>query len=205
MSLQLSDFESLVGAIADVHQRLHQHAVKAVNTVLTLRNWLIGCYVQEYELGGSDRAAYGERLIERLAERLKEREVPRTDVRELRRYRQFFLTYPLIRESLSPELTGSLPRLSSAEDSRRRGDGRSRTSPICARSPPSIAAPVRCCAGTDLGANPVHHRRRELQRSAVFFLGNRLERPGVPGLDRVLRQLCCFEQFVRHSDAFQGQ
>lgn len=41
MSLQLSDFESLVDAIADVHQQLRQQAAKAVNTALTLRNWFV--------------------------------------------------------------------------------------------------------------------------------------------------------------------
>ncbi len=115
MNLQLSDFESLVGAIADAHQRLHQQATKAVNTALTLRNWLIGCYVHQYELRGKDRATYGEHLIERLASQLKERGIPRTDTRELRRYRRFFLAYPQIRETLSPELTTDLPRLPSAE------------------------------------------------------------------------------------------
>ncbi len=118
MILQLSDFESLVGAIADVHQRLHRQATKAVNTALTLRNWLIGCYVHQYELGGSDRATYGEHLIESLADRLREHGVPRTDARELRRYRRFFLTYPQIRDSLGPELASSLSTLPSAEEIR---------------------------------------------------------------------------------------
>ncbi len=40
MSLRLSDFEPLADAIADIHQRLHQQAIKAVNTALKLRNWL---------------------------------------------------------------------------------------------------------------------------------------------------------------------
>ena len=70
MSLQVSSFESLVGAIADVHQCLQSEAIKAVNTALTLRNWLIGHYIHEYELAGQDRAAYGARLIERLSDRL---------------------------------------------------------------------------------------------------------------------------------------
>ncbi len=115
MSLQLSNFESLVGAIADIHRHLHRQAVKAVNTGLTLRNWLIGCYVHQYELGGVDRATYGEHLIESLADRLRERGIPRTDARELRRYRRFFLAYPQIRDSLSPELASTLPRLPPAE------------------------------------------------------------------------------------------
>jgi predicted nuclease of restriction endonuclease-like (RecB) superfamily len=109
MSLQVTSFESLVSAIADVHQRLQSEAVKAVNTALTLRNWLIGFYIHEYELAGQDRAAYGERLIERLSDRLRACGVPRTDGRELRRYRLFYLTYPQIRESLPPEFAQALP------------------------------------------------------------------------------------------------
>ena len=35
---------------------------RAVNISLTLRNWLIGCYIAEYELNGEDRAAYGEKV-----------------------------------------------------------------------------------------------------------------------------------------------
>jgi len=56
------DFEFLVQAITQVHERMLVQAAKAVNVSLTLRNWLIGCYIREYELGGTDRAAYGERL-----------------------------------------------------------------------------------------------------------------------------------------------
>lgn len=107
----LTDFESLVGAIADVHRQLHHQAVKAVNTALTLRNWLIGCYVHEYELGGRDRADYGERLFERLADRLSARNIPRSTSRELRRYRLFFLTYPQIRDSIEPGLREMIPPL----------------------------------------------------------------------------------------------
>ena len=56
------NFTTLVDGIAQVNQHFQTQAVKAVNVSLTLRNWLIGCYIREYELKGSDRAAYGERL-----------------------------------------------------------------------------------------------------------------------------------------------
>jgi hypothetical protein len=119
VSTDVSDFESLVHAIVDVHGRLHQQAAEAINTALTLRNWLIGCYVHEYELGGRDRADYyGERLIERLANRLSERGVPRADVRELRRYRLFVLTYPQIRNALTPDLVRVLPARQAGEEIR---------------------------------------------------------------------------------------
>ncbi len=101
-------FELLVAAIGQAHAELAARASQAVNTSLTLRNWFIGLYIAEYEQKGTDRARYGEALIERLADRLGLVGVSRIDVRELRRYRQFYFTYPQIRESLTPELAGRL-------------------------------------------------------------------------------------------------
>ena len=118
MNLQTHDFESLVNAIVDIHAHLHHQASKAVNTSLTLRNWLIGLYVHEYELNGKDRAQYGKRIMECLASRLDEHRVPRTDVRELRRYRLFYLSYPQIRDSVSPEFMPLIPSSSSAAEKR---------------------------------------------------------------------------------------
>jgi DUF1016 N-terminal domain len=57
----------------------------------------------------ADRAEYGERLLERLAEALRLKGVSRVDIRELRRCRRFYLAYPHIRESLTPELRRLLP------------------------------------------------------------------------------------------------
>ncbi|MCX5727388.1 MAG: DUF1016 N-terminal domain-containing protein, partial [Nitrospirae bacterium] len=98
------DFGALVTAIRQVHERCLIHAGKAVNITVTLRNWTIGFYIREYEQRGSDRAAYGERLVPRLAERLRQACLERVDARELRRYRQLYLTYSGIREALTPEL-----------------------------------------------------------------------------------------------------
>ena len=103
------DFDALVGAVAGVHARMAERATRAVNVSLTLRNWLIGAYISQYELGGDDRAAYGERVIEALADRLQERGVTRADVRELRRYKRFFDAYPQIRETVTPEFAEVAP------------------------------------------------------------------------------------------------
>ena len=50
-----------------VHSEAAVLASRAVNVSLTLRNWLIGCYIAEYELRGKDHAAYGEKLLDSLA------------------------------------------------------------------------------------------------------------------------------------------
>ena len=101
-------FERLVTAIGQAHAELAAQASRAVNASLTLRNWLIGLHIAEYEQQGSDRAQYGDSLIERLSDRLILAGVSRAEARELRRYRQFYLSYPQIRESLSPELAKAL-------------------------------------------------------------------------------------------------
>jgi len=100
-------FERLVTVIGQAHAELAAQASRAVNASLTLRNWLIGFHIAEYEQQGTDRARYGDKLIERLSERLLQAGVIRAEARELRRYRQFYLTYPQIRESLTPEFAKS--------------------------------------------------------------------------------------------------
>ena len=57
-------FGSLIDSIQQVHGEMAAQASKAVNISLTLRNWLIGCYVAEYELRGADRAEYGQKRKE---------------------------------------------------------------------------------------------------------------------------------------------
>ena len=98
------NFASLVHAIESAHHIASGITAKTINTTLTLRNWLIGAYIVEFEQNGEDRAAYGDRLMIRLAERLLKDGVTRCGERELRRYRAFYSIYPQIRETVSPEL-----------------------------------------------------------------------------------------------------
>ena len=98
------DFTSLVDAIRRVHEGCAAAVNRTVNTTLTLRNWVIGFYIVEYEMRGADRAQYGEGVITALADALAMRGIPRCDRRELYRYRLFHLAYPQIGETLSPLL-----------------------------------------------------------------------------------------------------
>lgn len=103
------DFGVLVNAIRQVHEHCAAQAGRAVNISLTLRNWTIGCHIREYEQNGADRAEYGENLLEHLAERLSGEGMRRVEPRELRRYRQFYLVYARIWDSLTPELKRLVP------------------------------------------------------------------------------------------------
>ena len=95
------DLRALIQQIQTAHTALQRKTVSVASVALTLRNWIIGAYIVEYEQGGSDRAAYGENLLPELAERVAIRGLSET---ALKLCRQFFLTYPQIRQSLTDEL-----------------------------------------------------------------------------------------------------
>ena len=105
------DFDSLVSSIVHIHRQTQDFAAKAVNVGLTLRNWLIGHLIEVYERQGADRAKYGDKLMDTLAGRLVKNGWARCDRRELYRFRQFYLAYPQMVESLTPQVP-SLPELS---------------------------------------------------------------------------------------------
>jgi len=96
-------FDTTVQSIRQVPEHLAARASHAVNVTLTLRNWAIGCHIREYEQNGTDRARYGERLLEGLAARLQETLDKCYTGRYLRLCRQFYDTYPHIRKSLISE------------------------------------------------------------------------------------------------------
>lgn len=88
-------FSDLSESIIQTHQSAQYSAIKAVNQMATLRNWLIGCYIVEYEQKGSDRAKYGDRLLKRLEESVNTKGLNLTLFKNSRR---FYLLYPQIGE-----------------------------------------------------------------------------------------------------------
>ena len=80
------DFESLIGRINQVQDALQAQAAHAVNLSLTVRNWLVGYYIVEFEQEGEDRAKYGENLLNNIAKKLSRKGL---EARRLREYRQF--------------------------------------------------------------------------------------------------------------------
>jgi predicted nuclease of restriction endonuclease-like (RecB) superfamily len=103
--------------LSGINAGFQERGIRAVNTLLTLRNWFFGFYIVEFEQGGEDRAKYGKGLLINISKEMQKRGIPNTDARQLRRYRQFYLAYPAaasvlannpeIRGLLSPELVQS--------------------------------------------------------------------------------------------------
>ena len=95
------NFAALVDSIRQVHEQSAAHVNRTVNTTLTLRNWVIGAYIREYEQRGADRAKYGEALVDRVAERLGATGLNDLTARYLRLCRQFTAVYPEIWRSVT--------------------------------------------------------------------------------------------------------
>ena len=88
-------FEELSSSIIQTHQSAQASAIKAINQMATLRNWLIGCYIVEYEQKGSDRAKYGDRLLKRLEERVNTKGLNETLFRNSRTFLTSAMRHPV--------------------------------------------------------------------------------------------------------------
>ena len=94
----------MVNSICQTHCILQENTAKAINYNLTVRNWLIGCYIIEFEQNGQDRAKYGENLIGELAVILKTKGLKGFSSTALKNHRTFYLYYPQISQTVSGEL-----------------------------------------------------------------------------------------------------
>ena len=108
------NFEALVKHISTIQNTLQAQAAHAVNLALTSRNWLMGCYIVEFEQNGEDRAAYGEQLLKKLEQRLKTKGL---NERRFREFRRLYLVYPQLKEPITQYIASQIPirRLPSAE------------------------------------------------------------------------------------------
>lgn len=97
--IQGISFEQLVQNILAIDNSMRGFAVKTINQAATLRNWIIGGYIVEYEQNGSDRARYGVELLKSLEKRISQRGL---NVTLFQSARLFYRYYPQI-GTLIPE------------------------------------------------------------------------------------------------------
>ncbi|EHP46649.1 DUF1016 N-terminal domain-containing protein [Odoribacter laneus] len=104
--MKLPDLSS---AICQTHIALQSSALKAINRNLTLRNWLIGFYIIEFEQRGEDRAQYGTNLLKTLEKQVNTRGLTET---LFKLSRQFYIIYPQIKDMIVNQLNTIRPTLS---------------------------------------------------------------------------------------------
>jgi len=83
---ETNNFASLIDTIYQTHEYLNIHAVKSVNSCLTLRNFLFGYHTVE------------------IVKELSAKGLKNVSAAELSRFHQFYTVYPQIRGTLSHEL-----------------------------------------------------------------------------------------------------
>lgn len=91
------DFKELESSVTKLNSAFEENTAKAINRNVTARNWLIGFYIVNYEQHGEDRAAYGERIVRKLAERLNQKSL---SYRNLMLYKQFYLEFSVLEKPI---------------------------------------------------------------------------------------------------------
>ena len=99
-----------VSDIKKILVEARQKAYASINFAMVEANWQIGKRIIEQEQEGKTRAEYGKEILKTLSKELLNEFGKGYDERELRRIRQFYLSF-LIRDTLRPELSWSHYRL----------------------------------------------------------------------------------------------
>lgn len=97
----IKSIDNLANAIQQTNEYFLNRSQKQVDTALTLRNWIIGCYIIEYEQEGNDRAAYGKKLYKEIADRILSLGIKSIRERHLYLCRDLYKAYPQILRSAS--------------------------------------------------------------------------------------------------------
>lgn len=108
----LHSFEELTNVIQTTHDAAQTSAIKAINRMQTMRNWLIGYYIVEFEQKGKDRAEYGAQLLKRLEERVNRKGLT---VTLFQLARNFYLLYPQMLSLLVGRNYATVSHTSAAE------------------------------------------------------------------------------------------
>jgi predicted nuclease of restriction endonuclease-like (RecB) superfamily len=101
MPIEKNTFDHLVNQIDTVHKTTQAKSIQSVSRGLTIRNWVIGYYIVEYEQNGEDRAEYGTGVIDNLVKKLKY--IKGMSPTNLRLFRTFYISYPQISQTVSDQ------------------------------------------------------------------------------------------------------
>ena len=103
------NFDQLIENIELTHDFFQARASKQVDENFTLRNWLIGYYIIEFELNGQDRAEYGAKVLLSISKRVKH--IKGLSNSNLYLFKSFYQIYPQISQTLTAKLKDSDLRL----------------------------------------------------------------------------------------------
>jgi len=129
-------FSPLLGALRQLIADSRQQVLRAVDAVQVQTYWQVGRHIVEFEQGGAQRAAYGQRLLPQLGQALSTEFGRGFDATNLRHMRGFYLAFP-IRDAVRRELSWTHYRLLLRGTAPRLGSG------MCRRPLPRTGAHAR--------------------------------------------------------------
>lgn len=93
----------LVDDTCRIIETARDHAYRAVNTALTIRNWQLGERIAREHLEDNGRAEYGKQVIATLSTILTEKFGQGFDKSSLHKYVKFHQLFPEILDAVSPQ------------------------------------------------------------------------------------------------------
>lgn len=97
------EIDNLYGDTCLIIEDAREKAYRAVNTALTIRNWLLGKRIAQEKLEEDGRAQYGKQVMETLAEMLTTKYGKGLDKSSLHKFVKFYKMFPQIVESVTPQ------------------------------------------------------------------------------------------------------
>jgi len=96
-------YTTVLSAVVELMEAARRAAARSVNAIMTATYWEIGRRIVALEQRGESRAEYGKQIIERLAKDLSDRFGRGFQKTNLFQMRAFYLAYPDLEQSFSPE------------------------------------------------------------------------------------------------------
>lgn len=126
-TLVQADYAAIHGSIVALLEAARRAAARSVNALMTASYWEIGRRIVEFEQGGKERAARGQRLLQRLSQDLGQRFGRGFSVDNLEQMRLFYLAWPAdkIRQTLSGKSSAALPPAEGQSETLSRNTGQS--------------------------------------------------------------------------------
>ncbi len=98
---------NLVDDVSNIIESSQKYAYHIVDSVLVLRNWLLGKRIANENMGGSGSERYGTEIIAKLSNCLTEKYGKGFDKSSLYRYVKFYQRFPEIVATVSPQSIGA--------------------------------------------------------------------------------------------------
>lgn len=99
--MELGNKSNYISEVKEIVSSAKRQVYNAVNSTMVKAYWLIGKRIIEEEQNGEERAGYGKSIIKMLSNELTEEFGSGFSTTNVKYFRQFYQTFPLLKNTLS--------------------------------------------------------------------------------------------------------